>query len=371
MAPSILIATVVGDLHAHAVALSLARRGVDAEIWYTSDFPADSTETYEVLDSGENLVLGGPGLALKNPEPDVVWNRRTTHEVPFERLAKPDALFAELQAEAFRKGFMGLLAPAAFWVNPWRAARTAKFKLRQLRAARAVQLKVPETLCTNDPSAIRAMLQRHGGEIIYKPLQSGVSWHNAETTWACYTSTIQEGDLVADELLAAVPGIYQEVIEKAFELRVTMIGERAFATKIDSQQTEKGKIDWRLAYDELTMVPFEMPSKWLAQCRALLEALGLVFGCIDFIVTTTGELIFLEINEQGQFLFNESYCDLPLLEAFTSFLSAGSPKYELREKNLVTFEEVREEAQAAADQSLDAHRQVQRRTVKEGMGGEV
>lgn len=369
MSHSVLIATVADDLHAHAVAIALRQHDVRAELWYTSDFPATSQETYEVSATGEAiLAFNGPELELSNPEPDVVWNRRVGFEVPFERLATSDGYFAEVESKAFRDGSMALLAPAAFWVNSWRAAHFAKSKLFQLQVARSVGLRVPETLCTNDPDAIRALLQRNGGEIIYKPFR-GVPWSDGEASWGCYTSSIQEKDLVPDSLLTAVPGIYQEKVEKAFELRVTMIGERAFAAKIDSQATSKGRTDWRLAYDELSMESFHMPRPWLSLCRHLLAEMGLVFGCLDFIVTPDEELVFLEINEQGQFLFVQRYSGLPLLEAFTSFLSSGSPRYELRSRRSMDYEAVVEEAQESVQQSLAVHRELRSRSAKERKAG--
>ena len=50
--------------------------------------------------------------------------------------------------------------------------------------------------------------------------------------------------------------------------------------------------------------------------------LGIAFGCIDMILTPEGEYVFLEVNEQGQFLFLEQLCpDLPMLDIFIQFLT--------------------------------------------------
>jgi hypothetical protein len=60
----------------------------------------------------------------------------------------------------------------------------------------------------------------------------------------------------------------------------------------------------------------------------LLRRLGLVFGCLDFIVTPAGDFVFLEINEMGQFLFVEKYTDLLLLDAFSEFMLQGRVDFE-------------------------------------------
>lgn len=65
--------------------------------------------------------------------------------------------------------------------------------------------------------------------------------------------------MVADELLRLTPGIYQVLVPKAYELRVTMMGRRAFTAKILSQETQAGKLDWRKSYGELKMEPSRFP----------------------------------------------------------------------------------------------------------------
>ena len=49
----------------------------------------------------------------------------------------------------------------------------------------------------------------------------------------------------------------------------------------------------------------------------------IVFGCFDLIVTPNGDVIFLEVNPMGQFLWIEYLCpEIQLLELFCEFLLA-------------------------------------------------
>jgi hypothetical protein len=160
--------------------------------------------------------------------------------------------------------------------------------------------------------------------------------HTFSTTTSCtqtsefapYTALVTEDTLVEAGILRQTPGIYQKLVPKAHELRVTVMGQRAFAAKVLSQQTEKGKLDWRQSYDELQFEPTDLPTGVAEQCENLLEELGLVFGCFDLVVTPAGEHVLLEINEMGQFLFVERYCGLPLLDAFAEFLLQGCIDFE-------------------------------------------
>jgi hypothetical protein len=142
-----------------------------------------------------------------------------------------------------------------------------------------------------------------------------------------FTSRLTEDQLVEDDLLRSAPGIYQQMVHKAFELRITIMGRCVLAAQIASQDTQDGKLDWRRAPEEIKARPFDLPAGVADLCLQLMSKLGIVFGCFDFIVTPDGEYIFLEVNEAGQFLFLEQETGLPLLDRFSDFLLCGQPDF--------------------------------------------
>jgi glutathione synthase/RimK-type ligase-like ATP-grasp enzyme len=316
------------DLHAVAVAEALARRGARAILWDTSDFPTRARESMWFERGQRRLQLDAPGFALDDDDTiDVVWHRRPKlHAIDRDVIDPRDHDFVELGCAAYRRGLFDGLARDAFWVNDYVASLRAESKPLQLRAAQEVGLDVPDTLYSNDPDAIRDFLARHGGACVFKPV-AGLNWQEGEQLFGNYTSIVRADDLVDDDLLQAVPGVFQEHVPKAFELRLTMFGQHALTAKVRSQETRDGRIDWRRAYDELTMEPFAAPPHLVAQCHALLQRLGLVFGCFDFVVTPDGRFVFLEVNQMGQWLFVERYTGLPLLDGFTEMLLAGAPEF--------------------------------------------
>ncbi len=191
--------------------------------------------------------------------------------------------------------------------------------------------------------------------MVYKAFPAPL-WGQGAETFACYTVCIAEKDLVADELLESTPGIFQEVVPKAFEIRLTMMGSQPFAAKILSQETGEGRLDWRRAYAELRMEPLQLPAELIAAVRQLMARLNLVFGCLDFIVRPDGEYVFLEVNQQGQFLFVEEYADLPLLDSFCDFLLHGADDFVARPKTEhLRYEDVAAEAAALAEESSRNH----------------
>jgi len=325
MAPRILILTTPEDEHAYVVAEALRRKGAEVVQWQASDFPTYATESVLFEGGRRTLRLEGPGFSGTDAGFTSVWRRRPS--LVFRRdeelLHPDDRAFAEAERAAFRSGLWHVLAPEAFWVNPLDAGGgPGDEKLAQHQLAADVGLATPDALYGNSPREIRAFLARHGGRIVFKPF-GRFSWRRGDERAIPTTSLLTAEDLVDDDLLQAVPGIYQELLPKAFELRVTVMGRHAFAAKILSQETEAGRLDWRRAFREVRLEPYEMPAGLEEKCQALLGRLGFVFGSFDLVVKPDGGIVFLEVNDWGQFLFVEKALGLPLLDAFTELLLQG------------------------------------------------
>jgi glutathione synthase/RimK-type ligase-like ATP-grasp enzyme len=153
-------------------------------------------------------------------------------------------------------------------------------------------------------------------------------WETDRGRAVLFTQQVQIEDLSEESSLRASPGIFQELIPKAYELRVTAIGRRLFAAKLRSQEVEPAQLDYRAALDEVPIEPYELPLEVSEACLRVLEGLGLVFGCFDLIVTPTGEYVFLEVNEMGAFLWiEERLPEMRLLDAFCELLTQGRPDF--------------------------------------------
>lgn len=351
----ILILTGPEDVHAFAVREALLAKGGGVTLWQTPDFPSKSGESVLFEGGSEAIVAQGPELELKNPHFHAVWRRRPSYAVDWNKVHPSDRKFVDIECNIFRRSMLGLIAPGAFWVNPADAAISAGYKMLQHSAAAALGLKTPDTLYSNDPWQIRAFIQRHGGEIVYKPLR-GLPWQGEKSIWMSFTSRLTEDQLVEDDLLRSAPGIYQELIPKAFELRVTVMGRCILAARISSQDTEHGTLDWRRAPEEIKASPFDLPPGIAELCLLLMAKLGIVFGCFDFIVTPDGDYVFLEVNEAGQFLFLEQETGLPLLDCFSDFLLQGRADFVRHQGEAkIRYADVHTHVKAEIDKALTLH----------------
>lgn len=324
----IVIFSYPNDVHAIAVDWALRQRGARSRLVSHSDFPGRMTASIWVGDRlGCSIVE--PETAEPITAARVVWNRRSTAiSVPDE--AHPADRRAILQqGTTFLRNFRSYAFEDAFWINDPASQALAVNKIVQLRAAREAALSVPSTLVSNDPDEIRAFIGEDGQSTITKPL-SPLNWHGEGYVAASYTAEITLDDCKADEPVRWLPMIYQRKVEKDYELRVVVMGRSIFAVRINSQEIEEAKMDWRMAQSspDLRFERHELDEKTSGRIFDFMDRLGIVFGSLDLIVCKNGDTWFLEVNEQGQFLFLEEIIqDLPLLDAFAQFCMSEDPKF--------------------------------------------
>lgn len=116
--------------------------------------------------------------------------------------------------------------------------------------------------------------------------------------------------------------VAQELVPKDYEVRLTVVADKMFATKVLSQQNERTKLDWRTAPHDINYEPIELPADIRDKVGAFMAETGLVYSCIDFIVTPEGRHVFLESNPRGQYLWIEHYTGMPITEAIADALTA-------------------------------------------------
>ncbi len=367
----ILLLSHPSDIHLAAVAEGLDIKGAPAVQWHTTDFPARSGESISFRQSELAVNVEGPELSIVSREFRTIWHRRPRSQPDDNILHPADRMFARQHCESFRRSLLRLLGPDAFWVNSPAASELASQKILQHHLALSCELEMPETLYSNAPDDIRHFIASQGGRVIFKVL-TGAPWSDGKTRYVSYAAVIGTEQLVEDEILRQTPSIFQAIVPKAYELRVTIMGRQVFTACVFSQETVQGKIDWRRSYREVAMAPGELPKGILENCFQLMQRLNIVFGCFDFIVTPDGRYVFLEVNEMGQFLFVEEYTDLPLLDAFCDFLIAADPAFQYQwRSDPIRFAEMGARLEERTRRAAELHVLAELPAYEEGRPGEV
>ena len=308
------------DPHVDQMLVMLRELGIECLRWIISSFPLGSSVSLETKDGG-----GYAGrLQTAAWETDLravrsVWYRRLAPPELPGHLTEEELNFARSEVRAAIDGIFRVFD--WFWVNHPDRVRIAGSKPLQLKTAEEIGFRVPRTLLTNDPDAVREFFRSNGGDVIYKPFNSGFF---ANTQKICYTTPISVRELDSLDLIRTTPGIFQENVRKRVELRVTVIGRKVFATEIHSQSRDEAKNDWREAeVDDLLHISRRLPTDIEQRCIAFQERFGLAYGAMDLILTPEGEYVFLENNPSGQFGWIEDKTGEPMTATLAQILIAG------------------------------------------------
>ena len=298
----------------------LLQRGIPYLRWNLDRYPQDSSLTYQATATRFEGAIETDGRIVSFDDIGSVWYR-AYRASGFPAGLNPDQReFAEHEAEMVLEALP--LVTNWQWINDPRHHRQATRKPAQLFTARRLGFAIPQTVISNDPGKIRAFCGRGGPEIIYKALSQST---NLEPGKAIFTGAVTSQALSSLDLIRHTPGIFQELIPKAYELRLTVVADNIFAVKILSQEKEQARIDWRIAPYELKWEPTDLPQDIRYLVAAFMAEFNLVYSCLDFIVTPEGEYVFLESNPGGQYLWIEYLTGLPITQTIVDALLWASP----------------------------------------------
>ncbi|NJP41923.1 ATP-grasp ribosomal peptide maturase [Actinacidiphila epipremni] len=289
----VLVVTGLDDVTADVVIEELGQRRVPVIRLDPADFPTAVTVNAQVHGSGlVGEVRTRTRIAALDGIRAVYWRRPGPYAAPAD-LDERDARWCVDQA---RYGLGGILAslPGAHYVNhPWRN-RAAEYKPAQLAAAARCGLRVPPTLLTNDVDAARRFAADHG-PVVYKPL------YNSDYTDPQGRGMTVWVEEVAPEALDDGVGrtmhLFQQRVDKVADIRLTAVGDRLFAVRIDGSPG----LDWRRHYDDLSYELIDTPAGVAESVHDYLGRFGLAYGAFDFGLDAAGEWHWYECNPNGQF----------------------------------------------------------------------
>lgn len=169
-------------------------------------------------------------------------------------------------------------------------------KLVVLERASYFGLVVPSTHITNNKKNLY-----NNRNYITKAISDLFAIDNTkELGYAVKTKRMKTNDIAFDDFFYT---LFQNEIEKAFELRIFYMNNTFYSSAIFSQRNLKTEVDFR-NYDmdkPNRVVPYKLPKEIEEKLRKLLNSINLNSGSIDMIVTSDYEYVFLEVNPVGQF----------------------------------------------------------------------
>jgi hypothetical protein len=314
------IMTIRDDLHALAVRKAFENRhGWKCDV-IEADCLADTGGLNWSPDdpNAPGVLPNREGDSVEVGRLDVVWWRRFFHNQIVLPADVSDPTAVDVITGDCRVSAMGVMLSdfRGAWVSHPDATRRAENKLVQLRAARGAGFRIPKTLVSQNSERIREFAAAQGGRVVVKSLTN--------TSHAALTAAvIDEEVLRSDRALRLCPAIYQELIPGTRHLRVHGFGNEYHAALITCEQ-----LDWRYHLANATIEEYALPSAIQTALSKVMQTLDLRMGVFDLKMTPSGEIIWLEVNPQGQFLFIEGLSDMGITNSLVDFLVREARSHE-------------------------------------------
>ena len=135
----------------------------------------------------------------------------------------------------------------ARWLNPLTGSLLSDSKPYQLRLAQEVGLTVPCTTITNHPEAIEKIFDH--GRVIFKTISALME---SSSKMVLTNEITKEFPSRSQKSIAQCPAIYQQLVERRSDLRITVVGRAVFPVRIATQTLDEAKdrLDWRRQQDK-------------------------------------------------------------------------------------------------------------------------
>lgn len=256
---------------------------------------------------------------------NVVWNRKWRYERSINfpddginQISRGNLLKASSVEIRGLSNFIFHTLKDAHWLD-YHTVSTIP-KLQQLDLAKKCGLFIPQTIITNNKQILQKFKDKFIS-IITKPIGDGTFLMLDENKYVAYTSILLQKDI--DELPDTFfPSLFQEQIEKDFEIRVFYLEKELYSMAIFSQADNQTSVDFRRFNNVRPNrnIPILLPEAIALKIKTFMRKANLNSGSIDLIRTKTGEYVFLEVNPVGQYSMVDLPCNYGLNKLIANYL---------------------------------------------------
>ncbi|WP_052705239.1 grasp-with-spasm system ATP-grasp peptide maturase [Flavobacterium sp. 316] len=192
-------------------------------------------------------------------------------------------------------------------------------KIETLNLANEVGLKTPNSLITSSIKQLEVFFEENNNLIISKSIGEGKHIELNNKNYPFFTQIINSLDGLPDTFS---PSMFQEYINKKYELRAFFLDNKIYTMVIFSQNNEKTKIDFRnYDIDKPNRVGrYQLPQLIEEKVINLMNKIGLNTGSIDIIKSVNNDYYFLEVNPSGQFGMTSIPCNYNLHKKISNYL---------------------------------------------------
>ncbi|MFA5292065.1 MAG: hypothetical protein WC496_03430 [Phycisphaerae bacterium] len=245
------------------------------------------------------------------------------------KVYKIDDIYSERHAAGeWSEAIEGFLAHVEEkrWINHPARNSEASHKIEQLSRSKSYGLNIPRTVITNNISEAKKFIHSENNSVIVKPLNSGyIERESPEKDTIIYTRQLKKEDYPFLEGIEFCPVLFQEMIPKVVDVRLTMLDGIIVATGIRAVEVDGNqRLDIRRNnMSDVEYLPLKVPDNVSISVRSLIRSYGLRFATLDFGVTKSGEWFFFEINPNGQWAWLDLYGKTDIASVFIKQLKGN------------------------------------------------
>lgn len=196
-------------------------------------------------------------------------------------------------------------------------------KIKNLLTSSNLGLTIPKTLITvNKNSLIDFIKKQNKSGIICKRINESDKFIENEIIFDNSKTFLVTEKFVNE--LSEVFGLslFQERIEKQFEIRVICFNDVFYASAIfDGIDSVDYRINLNQNNNRPRIIPYQLPKKIENKLKKIMQTLNYSFCSIDLIYDKNDRYIFLEINPCGQISFINNACNFYLEKHFAKYLN--------------------------------------------------
>jgi hypothetical protein len=267
----------------------------------------DLIRDYEIKVSADDFKISSAGMSVEEPEVSkLVWRKAFSG---VDEKHNATSKFEAAEYKYFLRELLNFITIKAKLVFNRPDADAHCGKLLQIRIAKKY-FKIPWTILSSGSTILETSKATVVKSLASAPLENGN---------VLYTSEVSNQTLSARH-----PWLLQELVTAQFDVTVVYVYGMLFCFRL-SRDRFSG-LDWRRHLFEVAGAweKCELPDKHVFAVRDLMSEVGWSFGRLDFL-QADNELIFLEINPNGQWAWLDPNRSNGLFAAMKCCMDPNSP----------------------------------------------
>lgn len=308
----ILLLSEIREPNTAAVIDRLNAHGVEWLRVNGEDFPKRASVEFN-SSSESQLTLNGKSIQLSTVKG--VWDRRIGNPEIDESLTPDQKKFALGELSALREAIIYFSNPDARWMNNIFNEYRCNNVFYQQNLARKLGFEIPKTVVTQNKSVALDFI--NSGKAIVKRIKKARPYING--MGVIYTREVTIDDIKNGEL-EIFPTLFQQMIDRKYEYRVTVVGNKVFPAVADPERMNSASLDIRKDFGEIYYYPCKLPECIEDSILKFMNLSGLAYGAFDLIESKSGEFYFIEVNPGGQWGWIECETGLEITEEIAKYL---------------------------------------------------